>query len=61
MQVLLLIVIVSLFIFFIFNNAKSNEYFCERCEGQGYWRGLRGERNHCKACDGTGSIEDKVS
>lgn len=27
---------------------------CERCNGQGYWLGTRGDKNHCKACDGTG-------
>jgi DnaJ-class molecular chaperone len=61
MKVLLLIIIVGIFIFFVFNNSKSNKYLCERCEGNGYWRGLRGERNHCKACDGTGSIENETS
>ena len=27
---------------------------CENCDGKGYWRGLRGDRNDCKACNCTG-------
>ena len=27
---------------------------CENCDGDGYWKGTRGERNHCKVCDGSG-------
>jgi len=61
MKVLLLVVIVGIFIFFIVNNSKSNQYICERCEGKGFWRGLRGERNHCKACDGNGFIKQETN
>lgn len=27
---------------------------CSSCQGMGYWQGTRGEKNHCKACDGSG-------
>ena len=27
---------------------------CTYCDGQGYWKGTRGEKNVCKACDGSG-------
>ncbi len=27
---------------------------CPNCNGQGYWKDTRGDRNFCKACDGTG-------
>ena len=59
MNVILVIIVVGFFFFFIFNNSQSNELLCERCEGKGFWKGLRGERNHCKACDGTGFIENE--
>ncbi|WMX12818.1 MULTISPECIES: hypothetical protein [unclassified Aureispira] len=61
MKVLLFVAIVGAIIFIIINNSQSNQYICERCEGKGFWRGLRGERNNCKACDGTGYIEHKKS
>jgi DnaJ-class molecular chaperone len=60
MKVLVLVAIVGVLIFFIMNHSQSNQYLCERCEGKGFWKGLRGERNHCKACDGTGSVEHKI-
>jgi len=27
---------------------------CEHCKGEGNWKGTRGERNFCHACNGTG-------
>jgi DnaJ-class molecular chaperone len=27
---------------------------CKECNGLGYWKGTRGEKNECKACHGTG-------
>lgn len=27
---------------------------CEACDGNGYWVGTRGEKNHCGICDGSG-------
>lgn len=27
---------------------------CPRCDGEGTWAGMRGERNHCEQCNGTG-------
>ena len=36
----------------LFSGAHSN--VCANCEGEGYWKGIRGERNHCKVCDGSG-------
>lgn len=29
---------------------------CEKCEGAGYWRGTRGEKEKCDNCGGTGTI-----
>lgn len=27
---------------------------CTYCDGQGYWKGIRGDQNFCKQCNGTG-------
>lgn len=27
---------------------------CNNCDGEGYWKATRGERNFCKVCNGTG-------
>jgi hypothetical protein len=29
---------------------------CPRCDGRGFWRGTRGERNRCEQCRGEGRI-----
>jgi len=36
----------------IFANVAINQ--CKNCEGEGYWKGIRGDRNICKVCAGTG-------
>lgn len=59
MKIIFFIIVVAFFIFII-NQSKSNQYLCERCEGKGFWKGLRGERNHCKACDGAGFIQREI-
>lgn len=33
---------------------SRNSNQCSYCEGLGYWKGLRGDRNNCKECNGTG-------
>ena len=33
---------------------QMNANNCLSCEGQGYWKGTRGEKNICKTCDGSG-------
>lgn len=38
---------------FLFLKAKTINQ-CEYCDGLGYWLGTRGEKNHCKRCDGGG-------
>ena len=40
-------------VFPIFGNPNR----CSHCNGEGYWKGIRGERNHCKTCDGTGVLD----
>jgi len=44
----IVIYLINLFI----ASVKSNR--CKHCEGYGYWKGTRGEKNFCKVCDGTG-------
>ena len=55
-RVVIFIAIVAVLYYLITRNAYTGNAICERCEGKGYWRGLRGERNNCKACAGTGEI-----
>jgi len=56
MNVIILIAVVGLLYYLITRDAEGGGYLCERCEGKGYWRGLRGERNNCKPCNGTGQL-----
>jgi len=45
-------------IYFLFRLVSNSIGFgrCEHCDGKGYWRGLRGEMNNCKICNGTGKM-----
>ena len=54
----IIIAIAFAFIYFLIKGffQSSNSKKCRKCEGQGYWRGTRGEKNHCKACNGTGEV-----
>ncbi|MEO1627032.1 MAG: hypothetical protein AAFV25_17900 [Bacteroidota bacterium] len=29
---------------------------CKHCDGQGHWKGTRGDRNVCKVCNGSGQL-----
>ncbi len=42
------------FIIFKAFMAFINRNVCSNCDGQGYWEGVRGEKNNCKMCSGTG-------
>lgn len=42
-----------LFIFSIILKLVGSN-ICQRCDGEGYWKETRGERNFCKECNGTG-------
>jgi hypothetical protein len=43
-------------LYFLLKQVYSRFNFnkCEYCKGEGYWQGIRGEKNHCKVCSGTG-------
>ncbi len=32
---------------------------CGKCEGQGFWRGTRGEKEKCDNCNGAGRFPKK--
>ncbi len=53
---LILAIIIGL-IYFIFRVVMSvwQAQFCQHCKGEGYWKGTRGDRNFCSACNGTGT------
>lgn len=52
----LALVLVIGILYFLFKQIFSQVNFnkCEYCGGKGYWQGTRGEKNHCKVCNGTG-------
>ena len=35
---------------------KTNFKACGKCEGQGFWRGVRGEKERCDNCGGSGKV-----
>ncbi len=52
---LLLFVLVPLGIAWLVYRAFGKQSpHCKRCEGNGYWKGVRGEPNRCEACGGKG-------
>ena len=59
-RVLIFVVIITIILYFIIKKSNTGIAICDRCDGQGYWKGLRGERNNCKQCGGTGEIDLKV-
>lgn len=55
-RILFFIAVIGIVFFFgnlIMNLISSNE--CDYCNGKGYWRETRGEKNKCKVCNGTGN------
>lgn len=47
--------VIAITIYFIYNLLSAyRNTMCPRCEGKGYWLGTRGDKNYCKACDGSG-------
>ncbi len=55
---IIVLILICIVIYFIIRliaaqfNVKFNE--CKTCDGLGYWRGTRGEKNDCRACNGSG-------
>jgi len=51
--IVLLIIVVSAAIGkWLTNLRKIND--CDSCDGQGFYRGTRGEKNTCRICGGSG-------
>lgn len=48
----IVIIIVYLIVKLIFKLIQKKQ--CSGCNGKGYWVETRGDRVHCKDCDGTG-------
>ena len=48
-------IVIAFTLYLIYNllSAVRNN-MCPDCEGKGYWLGTRGDKNHCKTCDGSG-------
>ncbi len=41
--------------YYIFNYIQVHNK-CQKCDGKGYWRAMRGEKEKCDMCKGTGKI-----
>lgn len=53
----LIIVVIIAALFYVFKGFFSSDYKkCHKCEGKGYWIALRGEKNTCDACQGSGKV-----
>ncbi|MEL7249144.1 MAG: hypothetical protein AAFO03_12020 [Bacteroidota bacterium] len=54
-RLLLTAIVIAFTIYFIYNLLSIvRNNMCPNCEGKGYWLGTRSDKNHCKACDGSG-------
>lgn len=53
---LFFVALIFLIAFLILKGIVSlmNANNCKSCEGKGYWKGTRGEKNQCKTCYGSG-------
>ena len=55
---LILVLFVLSILYFLFSKFLpiTNSHQCAKCEGKGYWRATRGEKEKCDACMGTGKV-----
>jgi DnaJ-class molecular chaperone len=55
---LIVLVLIGISLYFLIRLIASQFNFnfnqCKACNGLGYWKGTRGEKNECKVCHGTG-------
>ncbi len=44
--------------FYLYKQLYGNSTYkkCEKCDGKGYWRAMRGERDKCDICQGAGKV-----
>jgi DnaJ-class molecular chaperone len=53
---ILFFIIAALAFLFYGSPMLSSSQKCQKCEGQGYWIGTRGDRQNCDVCKGTGKV-----
>lgn len=54
-RILFLAIIIGIILFLInFFISLVGSKMCKNCNGEGYWKGTRGDKNLCKVCNGTG-------
>ncbi|MDB4292037.1 hypothetical protein N9954_01415 [Maribacter sp.] len=52
---LIIIAIILAAVYHIFKSTTGSQYKrCEKCDGKGYWRAIRGEKDKCDVCQGSG-------
>ncbi|WP_138657305.1 hypothetical protein [Maribacter algarum] len=56
-RILMLLLIIGLAIFLIRMVSNTSEYKkCQKCDGKGYWRATKGEKDKCDVCQGAGKV-----
>ncbi|MEM6723356.1 MAG: hypothetical protein AAF598_04915 [Bacteroidota bacterium] len=55
---IIFVILVALIAFYVVGLSVKmiNSKRCQACEGQGYWKGTRGDINQCTQCAGTGRM-----
>ena len=55
---LIFVIVVVSVVFFLVKKflLRAVSYKCTKCEGKGYWRATRGEKEKCDVCMGTGKV-----
>lgn len=58
-RILIFAIIIGVILYFI--RAYGNQEYrkCGKCEGRGYWKGLRGEKEKCDICKGSGKVQNR--
>jgi DnaJ-class molecular chaperone len=56
-RLLIILLIVGLLVYLVKSMTGSSEYKrCQKCDGKGFWRGMRGEKDKCDVCKGSGKV-----
>lgn len=56
-RVLVILLIVGLAYYLIRTVTGNSEYKSyQKCNGQGYWKATRGEKDKCDVCEGSGKV-----
>lgn len=59
---LILILIIIGAAYYLYKNILASAKFvkCRKCDGQGYWIAMRGEKEKCDVCRGAGRLNKHV-